>query len=199
MHKRFIRSTREAMNFPRRDVFARPGFTAQKNRRLGWSDLFDIAQNILKRGTLANDLPKVEGTVDFAIEISCVLLQLSSEPAIFSQEMESLDGLGEGASNLLGIPGLGDVPVDHSLIDRLNQYIHIRKCSQNDAYGIRSDFLRFGQQLKPCHLGHALIRHNDGEILLCQRLQSLRPIVDRLNLKRSAKVYTRTAGAITAW
>ena len=88
-------------------------------------------------------------------------------------EFVALDGVTDRRDKFFAQPRLGDETEDFTFVDRVDDRGKGENGREQNAGGVRAGFLRLDQEIETDHLGHFLVRNDDGEVPLCEDGQRL--------------------------
>src|SRR5439155_116572 len=88
------------------------------------------------------------------------LLRLLYEPVVLGGRLP------HGALDLLGLPGFAQEAEDSPLVDRGDHRLHVRVAREEDANGVWIPRADVGQELHAADFRHALVRHDDVDLVL---------------------------------
>ena len=78
-----------------------------------------------------------------------------------------------GLQQVVVVPGLRDVLVNGTGIDRVHQRFHVSVSREEDPDGLLPKFCRFDEEFEPRHLRHPLVADYCGEIVLKDKFEGL--------------------------
>jgi hypothetical protein len=148
----------------------------------------DARQDVTQRRRLADDGAEVERAVRVRRQHAHVLRELLLQAAVVAQQREALDRVRHDAAELLRVPGLRDVAVDAAQVDGLDQHVDVGEGRDDDAGCVGAQLADRLEQLEPRHLGHPLIRDDDGDVVLLGQRERLFSAVRQQELEALAEV-----------
>ena len=95
------------------------------------------------------------------------------EQPVFALELDQFQVLHHGLFQGKGFPGLGDVAVDLSLVDRVHQVVDLGVAGQNNPYRLGRQKERFPQNVHARRFGHSLVRDDDVDGPIPQELNGI--------------------------
>ena len=85
------------------------------------------------------------------------------QPLVLDRQVVVLDGLLHHLLEMVGLPGLRDVGVDVSVVDRLDDRAHVGEAGQDHAHRRGMALPDLGHELDAAHVGHPLVGEHDGD------------------------------------
>ena len=172
----------------RHHLLAGAGLAAQEDRRRGLRHLLDPRQHVPQRRRLADDGAEAERAVRLLGEHPHVGRELLLQAAVLAQQREALDGVGEHAAHLLGVPGLGDVAVDAAQVDRLDEDVDVGERGHDDPHRVGADLARGLQQIEAGHPRHPLVGDDHRHVLRARQRQRLFAAAGQQKLEGAAEI-----------
>ena len=133
------------VNRARHHLLAGAGFPAQQYRGRGLRHLFHLGQHLAQRRRIADDGAEVECTVGLPREHAHVLRKLIQQAAILAHQVKALHRVHQDPTQLLAVPGLGDIAVDAAQAYGLYEHIHVGKGRDDNSHGIGADVAHSAQ------------------------------------------------------
>ena len=94
-----------------------------------------------------------------------------SQASPLIQDLLALDGVFDGDEEFLAQPGFDHEPVDLPLIDGVDHRVQAQHRGDQNARGVRLDFLGHRENFQAGNPGHLLVAQNDGEPVFLNEVQ----------------------------
>ena len=86
------------------------------------------------------------------------------QPAVFPHQIRLAQHLPDRVKKILPAPGLGQIPVNASAVDRVDDGVRVRVARQQHPQGVGTDMAGLGEKLHARHAGHVLVGNDQGNV-----------------------------------